>query len=151
MMKKSTVSKVYFPSKQDLWLKLIVWIPLIAHLVYAIWEDILVAQLIVLTSILLMGWLWIRTGYTITERELLVRCGPIHNKIPLDKIIKVRRSNSFWSAPALSLDRLEIKYQPGGNSSIWDSGEILISPADRECFLKKLQECCPGADIRDEF
>lgn len=59
------------------------------------------------------GWIWFGTGYTITEIELLVKCGPFREKIPFGKIRSIRRTRIPWSSAALSLDRLEIMHAYG--------------------------------------
>ncbi len=87
-----------------------------------------------------MAWLWFGTGYTFTEKELLVKSEPFRLRIPLAKITKACRTRSLLSAPALSLDRLEILYS---NNQV-----VLVSPADRQAFTGELKSRCPGADIQ---
>ncbi|MEW6662199.1 MAG: PH domain-containing protein [Bacillota bacterium] len=86
------------------------------------------------------GWLWFRTGYTVTESELRVQCGPFLWVIPLGKIRKIRRTRNLVSSAALSLDRLEIRYGKY-NNLIW------ISPINEDVFLDLLRKSCPQADI----
>ena len=58
--------------------------------------------------------------------------------IPLKDITHIIPTNSMLSAPALSLDRIEIRYE-GGN--------IVISPKDKEGFYRAIQERVPALEI----
>ena len=76
-------------------------------------------------------WLLVSTFYTIGDEELLIRSGPFNWTIKLADIRKIESSRSVLSSPALSLDRLKIEYEPGK--------VILVSPKDKEAFVKALQ------------
>ena len=76
-------------------------------------------------------WLLVSTYYVVDEETLLIRSGPFRWRIPRSEIRSVQPSRSPLSSPALSLDRLEIRYS--GNRS------ILVSPSDREAFMTALQ------------
>jgi hypothetical protein len=71
------------------------------------------------------------TRYTLTESELRIVSGPFRWRIPLQEIRSVTPTRNPLSSPALSLDRLRIEY---GNGN-W----IMVSPRDKERFLKELQ------------
>lgn len=75
-------------------------------------------------------WLLASTRYTVTHELLIVRSGPFRWHIPRSEISEIQPSRSFLSSPALSLDRLEIKYGAGKS--------ILVSPADKEAFIRAL-------------
>jgi hypothetical protein len=136
---------MYFPSKKDWWIGVALWIASSA----IVWVEVLPilltgnfrgpVSLIPISLVVLMVWIWFFTGYTITEKDLIVRCGPLSFKVGLGKIRRVRRTRHPLSAPALSLDRLDVEY---------GDGYTFISPADAETFLKLLQERCPQADIQ---
>lgn len=83
-----------------------------------------------LVAIGLPLWLLLSTRYIVTHELLIVRSGPFTWKIPRSDISQVQPSRSFLSSPALSLDRLEIKYGAGKS--------LLVSPADKEAFVKAL-------------
>jgi hypothetical protein len=83
---------------------------------------------IVLLSLGLPLWLLFSTSYRVDTQSLFVRSGPFSWTIPLAEIRSVEPSRSLISSPALSLDRLEIRYGNGKS--------ILVSPADRENFLE---------------
>jgi len=84
-------------------------------------------------------WLTIPVSYRITDENLLVRGGPFRWKIPLESILRVRRSQNPLSAPAWSLARLHITYRKKSGKSF-----VLISPQDRRAFVEKLQKEAPG-------
>ena len=83
---------------------------------------------IVLLSLGLPVWLLFSTSYRVDAESLLVKSGPFSWAIPLAEVQSVVPSRSPVSSPALSLDRLEIRYGSGKS--------ILVSPVDREAFLE---------------
>lgn len=83
---------------------------------------------IVLLSLGLPLWLLFTTSYRVDAQSLSVKSGPFSWTIPLAEIQSVEPSRSSISSPALSLDRLRIRYGNGKS--------ILVSPADRENFLE---------------
>jgi Bacterial PH domain len=79
----------------------------------------------------LVCWILLSTCYELQVDSLVVRCGPCIWRIPLAEVTDIRESNSVRSAPALSMDRLEVVY--GGGRT------LIISPADKERFVAALQ------------
>jgi hypothetical protein len=75
-------------------------------------------------------WLLFSTHYTITPDLLTVRCGPFSWQIPRAAIHSVGPTRSALSGPALSLDRLEIRYGRGN--------AVLVSPMDKTAFQRAL-------------
>jgi hypothetical protein len=75
-------------------------------------------------------WLLLTTSYRVDSHSVQVRSGPFRWNIPIGEIQSVRESRSVLSSPALSLKRIEITYGRGRR--------ILLSPADREGFLKAI-------------
>ncbi len=92
--------------------------------------QVLVGLLITALGLGLPVWLLLTTRYIIDGSVLEVRSGPFRWRIIRRQITAVRASRSMLSAPALSLDRLEIRYGNGQS--------LLVSPADREGFLRCL-------------
>jgi hypothetical protein len=87
----------------------------------------------VMTALIAVGlpvWLLTSTYYRVQGGSLEVRSGPFRWTIPLKDITEVRRTGSILSSPALSLNRLEIKY---GRAKT-----ILLSPRDRQGFLQAI-------------
>jgi hypothetical protein len=99
--------------------------------------QIAVAGLTALIAVGLPLWLLASTYYRVSAGSLEVRSGPFRWSIPLNEITEVRKSRSVLSSPALSLDRMEVKYGRGRS--------ILLSPRDRGGFLKAI-----GQTLRTE-
>lgn len=129
---------MHFPSKRDLWLGLIIWIVLGGSFIKTILDSIWLGAALLSPAVLLWIWMWFGTGYTVTENELKVRCGPFRKTIALKEIIKVEKTDSILSSPALSMDRLEVEY---GHYN-----QIIISPINQDAFISLLRERCPQLD-----
>jgi hypothetical protein len=129
----------WFPSKVDWWLAaLIVAAPLIAAgvcLSALLAGDPAAATVALLAGVLpvslILGAL-VSVRYGITATSLVIRFGLCRQTVALSQIVEVRPSRIPLSAPAPSLDRLQVRYGPG-----WLSF-ALISPADRDTFLSLL-------------
>lgn len=89
--------------------------------------------------IALVAWIALTTRYTLTSDHLAIRSAFLNSRIPLRTIRRVRPTSTILSAPALSLDRLEITH---------DAGIAVISPADRERFLAEIRARCPRAEVQ---
>lgn len=76
-------------------------------------------------------WLLFSTGYTLEPTRLLVRSGPFSWTVALAEIQSISPTNSPLSSPALSFDRLLIRYGK--------HGQIMISPAEKQAFLSELE------------
>jgi hypothetical protein len=81
-------------------------------------------------------WILLSTCYDVRDGLLTVRSGPFRWTIPLSEISGVRKSRSLLSSPALSLDRLEIRY---GNGK-----RMLLSPQDTAGFLRAIGHPTPS-------
>lgn len=73
--------------------------------------------------------------YEITPSALQVRTGWIRREISLASIQRVFPTNNPLSAPALSLDRLQVEYMQGSLRR-----STLISPKDKSNFLRDLAD-----------
>jgi len=78
----------------------------------------------------LMVWLLLGTHYTVDRGVIKVVSGPFRWKVPIDKITSVTATKSPLSSPALSLDRILIRYGK--------RRRIMVSPADKAGFLKAI-------------
>ena len=87
--------------------------------------------IVVSASVVLPLWLLLQTYYTVTESTLEIRSGPFRWTIERSSIRSISPTRSAVSSPALSLDRLEIRYGAGRS--------ILVSPRDRKGFLEALR------------
>lgn len=73
----------------------------------------------------------------ITGDVLYIQCGFLYNQqIKISSIRQIKETNNPISSPALSLDRIEIKFDKYNS--------VLISPKEKEMFIKHLQQINPG-------
>lgn len=87
-----------------------------------------------------MAHLLLSTHYIVKDRNLKIKSGFIYNlNIQISTIRKINESNSVLSAPASSLDRLEIIYNK------YDS--VLISPKEKTEFIKTMLEINPTIEV----
>ncbi len=128
-----------FRSKVDAWLVVVVVAALVAQAGVLVWMIIagapVAAIALTLGTIaavyLFIGLTLTRTWYDIDSRELRIVCGLFRWTIPRESIHSVEPTRNPLSSPALSLDRLRIRY--GKNR------RILVSPDDKVRFLKALE------------
>ena len=80
--------------------------------------------------IALLVWLLLGTYYTVDRGTLKIVSGPFRWNVPIDQIHSVEATKSVLSSPALSLDRIRIRYGKRRN--------IIISPADKKGFLAEI-------------
>ena len=134
---------LYFPSKRDLWLSLVVWIPgviiPIALISFNNGQFDPISTFIFVPLVAFLAWIWFGTGYLVTDDELKIKSGPIRLTIPLEKITSIESTRNPISSPALSMDRLEIKYGEGKVA--------IISPLDKEGFINLMVRKCPMLTI----
>ena len=89
-------------------------------------------HLTVLQNVALPLWLLLDTNYTVTADTLQIRSGPFRWRIALSDVREVSPSRSWVSSPALSLDRVRIRYGVGRS--------ILVSPREKQRFIDSLRE-----------
>lgn len=91
------------------------------------WSGLVVTVLVAAFFVHLM----LDTYYQITNDQLRIKSGFLVNKtIPIRSITHISETRNPMSAPALSLNRLEIKYNR--------FDRILVSPRDRTGFIADL-------------
>jgi hypothetical protein len=83
-------------------------------------------------------WIWRSTRYVVTDTSLRVRCGFMETAVPLADITGLRRTSTVLAAPALSLDRLEVRHA---------GGAVVISPVRREQFVAAITSRNPLVDV----
>jgi hypothetical protein len=98
-------------------------------------EESLIGVFLSPLPLVLVAWIWVSTRYTITDEELLVRCAFVRIAVPLPSITHMRRTATVLSAPALSLDRIEVQHT---------AGSVVISPRDLTGFVHALAARCPA-------
>jgi hypothetical protein len=87
-------------------------------------------------------WVFTTTRYTVGGGALAVRSGPFRWRIALEEISEIVPSRNPLSSPALSLDRLEVRYGRGRL--------LLISPRERQSFLAAVVARAPGLTLAGE-
>lgn len=124
-----------FKSKIDRWIFVLLIVVIIVQIVAVGSAAIQAADPLVTTGMIflmigvvgLMVWLLLGTHYTVDRGVIKVVSGPFRWKVPIDQITSVTATKSPLSSPALSLDRICIRYGK--------RRRIMISPADRAAFL----------------
>ena len=135
-MDSSSSLVLIFPSKVDRWILWLMAIPIGVSLVavgsaLGAHPPLGAVLLMVGIEVVVLGFITLNfksTRYEVTDREVIVRSWPFRWRIGIDGIESIHPSRSPASSPALSLDRLEIRY--GGGKA------LLVSPKDRVGFLE---------------
>ena len=86
--------------------------------------------LLCIAAAALIASLLLRTYYTVDKGILRIVSGPFRWTVAIEQISSVTQTRSPLSSPALSLDRLLIRYGNGRR--------ILVSPADQHGFLRAI-------------
>ena len=97
---------------------------------------------LVFNVLILAGIFYIfsKTAYTISNKNLNVKCSFFVNiDINIDNIRSIKETYNPLSAPAASIDRLEVFYNK------FDS--VLISPKDKMDFINHLKRINPSIAI----
>ena len=135
-----------FASKIDLWLAflilgfslLLILVP-VGEWIYnnsSIKRTVFISLFTMPGAILLL-LIFFNVKYSLSDDELFVKNGFSTQRIPLKDIIYIIPTNSMLSAPALSLERIEIRYE---------GGSIVISPKDKDGFYRAIQERVPALE-----
>ena len=114
--------------------------------VWMIWMDqswLMVILAVVCTAVLLVPFY--NLYYMIDGRELVIHYMFCSHRLPIDKISEIRPVRSFLAAPALSLDRLAIKFSD--RKVLRSSAPMYISPVRRQEFIDALLQVNPGIRI----
>jgi hypothetical protein len=86
----------------------------------------------------------LNTYYKIKEKKLIIVCGILFKlHISIDEIKDVQPTNNPLSSPALSLDRLAIRF--GGRQT------VMISPKDKEGFINELLLINPNILVKEKL
>ena len=133
-----------FTSKKDGWIRalffgsiaIMIWSVLVVvdepvSLTYRLGMGALAAVFVVF-----MLWVYFGTYYELTDEVLKIRSGPIRSTIPLHTIEAIEPMRSPLSSPALSMDRLQIRYDRYGFT--------MVSPEDKQRFIAELVSRAPS-------
>lgn len=88
----------------------------------------------------LVLWLFATTAYDVEADHLVVRYGPVRERIPIASIRRIAPSRTLVASPALSFRRLELTH------GTYDS--VVISPADQRAFIAALVARNPAIEVR---
>ena len=129
-----------YKSKVDLWLILVIFgtiaVSVIPTLLFSwYYTAALTAVLILIVAPPIFG-----TRYKITGNTLTVKCGyfPAGNH-DISLIATIKPTRTILSAPASSLDRIEIRFV--------NHSSVVISPYDKLKFINHLRSINPDIDI----
>jgi hypothetical protein len=130
-----------YRSATDIWMVLLIFIPM----VNPIYEGIVTKDFGLIFTfigiILFIMSFFLMISYTITKDKLVINSGIFgKQKIAISKITSVRKTNNPLSAPALSINRLEVKF-----GTKYDYA--LISPVRREEFAAELLKINPNIKV----
>jgi hypothetical protein len=125
-----------FRTKVDWWVVLVygvLAVNLVGRPAIAWWnEGQFAPQIVVGIGVLgTLLYLAATTAYTVSDDSLVVRWGPFRSTTTLHTIYKIRPTRTLLSAPALSLDRIEVLARSGPSA--------IVSPADKEGFVQAIQ------------
>ncbi|MES2795782.1 MAG: PH domain-containing protein [Bacteroidota bacterium] len=141
-----------FKSKVDISFTILTTLPLLICLIIGFNQNELSSAItsiaVCLIALAFFVHLYFSTFYTIINNKLLVKSSFLLNySIDIQSIKKIEKSDSWEKAPALSLDRLEIKYneEPAVRYDFYDS--VIISPENKEEFIEDLLKINPQIEV----
>lgn len=140
--------KKYYSKRSKGWLIplfgpsiLLIFIGIQQYVRTGIWTfDIIVVWGIAAIVGVLMGTYWFNTYYLFDETELVAVSGFFKMKVTYADMTKAERTNSPLNGPALTLNRIRIKF---GKYK-----EILIAPAEEAEFFRLLAEKAPQIELK---
>ncbi|WP_078596403.1 PH domain-containing protein [Evansella clarkii] len=135
---------MYFSSKKDLWLAVVVWGAIFATNVPAFILGEIAGLAIALPISLFICWFWFATGYIVEDKEIILKYGPVKNSVAIQEIKKLSKTKNPMSAPALSLDRIEIEY---GRFADF----VLVSPEKEREFILLILKKNPEIELDEKI
>lgn len=142
---------MYFPSRKDLMSGIIYWgLTLLPILIYVFgretygWHIITnpsvtgyIGIVFLISWLILIVWMWFRTGYKIENGLIKIKSGPFKKTIKIREVKQLDKTKapflamSPFAAPALSVNRLEVTY--GKHYDVMN-----ISPKNKINFIEVL-------------
>jgi hypothetical protein len=135
-----------FPSKVDTWL-----VVLLACVVAGVFGVIFFVtqhtpapppKVMIVVPFLVFGiilWSFRSTYYTVEGSTLIVKSAFMTWRIDIHHIDEITPTRNPMSSPALSLDRLELRYREEGRSRT-----MLVSPSEKRRFVEALRAVSPA-------
>ncbi len=103
-------------------------------------EGIWVGLLPIALTAAFIAYMFLQTFYLIDKDILRVKCGFLVNKsFEIRRITKITETNNPISAPAASLDRLEISLDSGKS--------VIVSPKNKSGFIEELKRRNPKITV----
>ncbi len=110
-----------------------IFIILLLTTIFIATESWWVASISILPVAVPIGYIFLKTTYVVTDGLLKIKCGFLYNQqIKISSIRQIKETNNPISSPALSLDRLEIKFDKYSS--------VLISPKEKAIFIEHLKQ-----------
>lgn len=143
MPRPEGTTTTWFPSKVDAWVPVVMFshLPILTAVLWsAPAEKRLTGVLVATAATLLSAWFIVGTGYRVEPERLVARSGPIRWRIPWSALRSIGDADGdLTSGPAMSLDRIELRYGDGQS--------MLVSPKDRAGFLQAVKDHAPHCTI----
>ena len=127
-----------YKSKIDIWLVVLFYVMMLLPTLVALID--MFSWIMVALDVLLLGFVSIilfNTKYIIDGELLYIKCGFLpKEKCFISQIVKIKNTHNIISAPAISLDRIEIRLN--------NRQQLIISPLDKEKFINHLRAINPN-------
>lgn len=136
-----------YPTKRDWWLMAILW-PIAVFFIYvsltvhnepaAPWMKVFATCFFGIFGLLTAALAFLPNfiTYALDPMYLTIKVGPFSSKIEIAQITEVYPTKNPLSAPALSLDRLRVRFSSSGFGA-------LISPVRKQAFMEELAGYAP--------
>lgn len=127
-----------YKSKIDIWLVVLFYVMMLLPTLVALID--MFSWIMVALDVLLLGFVSItlfNTKYIIDGELLYIKCGFLpKEKCFISQIVKIKNTHNIISAPAISLDRIEIRLN--------NRQQLIISPLYKEEFINHLRAINPN-------
>ena len=127
-----------YKSKIDIWLVVLFYVMMLLPTLVTLID--MFSWIMVALDVLLLGFVSItlfNTRYIIDGELLYIKCGFLpKEKCFISQIVKIKNTHNIISAPAISLDRIEIRLN--------NRQQLIISPLDKEEFINHLRAINPN-------
>ena len=132
---------LFFRSRRAYWFTFATFVPF-AVAVYLLFETPWYQAFIMVPVMVLIFPIYFRTHYQIHPiNGLTITCGLFYRKnFDIQQLKSIRPSNNSISSPALSLKRLELRFD---NRKI-----LLISPVDHTKFIEAIKSINPEVEVK---
>ena len=92
--------------------------------------------------VMFLAYMFLTTRYTVSGEILTIRCGFLFKRtIDIMTIKKIAKTRNPISAPAASLDRIEISYHK--------FDRVIISPKDKIGFILQIKKINPAIELNN--